>query len=220
MTRKKNPEEMIQRILTTALQLFNDKGYEQTTVLDIVEEMKVSRGAFYHHFKSKEEVLHAILEQKGDIQWQSDVYNDSNLTGLEKLRKLMFFDKPKDHVNKEEDAQLMYMSLSLLKDPRLMAEHIKNAQGEGPNAVGTRMLIEAGIADGSIAHQDDPQLLAELLLLLLGFWVIPTIYIPTTLKSFQEKVLMIKNILDGLGCPLVDDEVIQLYNEIAQGYKD
>jgi len=218
VTRKKNPEEMIQRILTTALQLFKDRGYEQTTILHIVEEMNVSRGAFYHHFKSKEEVLHAILEQKNDIQWQGDIYNDPDLTGLEKLRKLMFFDNPKEQVD-EEDAQLMYMSLNLLKDPRLMAEHIKNSQGEGSHAVGTKMLVEAGIADGSIANQD-PQLLTELLLLLLGFWVIPTIYTPTTLELFQGKVLMIKSILDGLGCPLIDDEVIQMYDDIANGYDD
>jgi len=218
MPRKKNPQETIQNILMTALELFKTKGYEQTTILDIVETMGVSRGAFYHHFKSKEEVLGAILAQRADIEWQSEVFSDPNLTGLEKLRKLMFLDKQEGY-NNQEDSQLMYMSLSMLKDPRIMAEHIKDSQGEGQNAVGMKLLVDAGIADGSIAKQDS-QLLTELILLLLGFWIVPTIYIPETLESFQDKILMIKSILDGLGCPVIDEEVIQIYTDIAKDYEE
>jgi len=218
MSKKRDSEKMIQRILDASFELFRTKGYEHTTILDIVEFMNVSRGAFYHHFKSKEEVLNAILEQRANIEWHSEVYNDSNLSGLEKLRMLMFFDNAERKMA-QEDTQLMYMSLNLLKNPHVMAEHIKESQGDGKPAVGVRMLVEEAIADGSMANQNS-EILTELLLLLLGFWVIPTIYIPATLESFQDKILLIKAILDGLGCPLIDDEVIQMYQDIAESYEE
>ena len=52
MPRNKYPEETVQKILDAALKLFLEKGYEETTVLDIIGEMGgMTRGAFYHHFK-------------------------------------------------------------------------------------------------------------------------------------------------------------------------
>ena len=50
MPRNKYPEETIQKILDASLKLFLEKGYEETTVLDIIAEMGgLTRGAFYHH---------------------------------------------------------------------------------------------------------------------------------------------------------------------------
>ena len=61
MPRNKYPEETVQTILDAAFKLFTEKGYENTTVLDIVDQMGgLTRGAFYHHFKSKEEVMSAL----------------------------------------------------------------------------------------------------------------------------------------------------------------
>ena len=63
MPRNKYPEETVQKILDAALKLFSEKGYEETTVLDIIDNMGgMTRGAFYHHFKSKEEVLNALKD--------------------------------------------------------------------------------------------------------------------------------------------------------------
>ena len=64
MPRNKYPEETVQKILDASLKLFLEKGYEETTVLDIISEMGgLTRGAFYHHFKSKEEVFDALCEK-------------------------------------------------------------------------------------------------------------------------------------------------------------
>jgi len=61
MPRNKYPEETVQKILDVSLKLFLEKGYEQTTILDIVDNLGgLTRGAFYHHFKSKEEVLNVL----------------------------------------------------------------------------------------------------------------------------------------------------------------
>lgn len=52
-----------QRLVATAARLFADRGYEATSIEDILEEAGVSRGALYHHFDSKETVLEAVLQE-------------------------------------------------------------------------------------------------------------------------------------------------------------
>ncbi|WP_113671069.1 TetR/AcrR family transcriptional regulator [Vallitalea guaymasensis] len=52
--------DLKQNIIRTAYKLFAEKGYEKTTVSEIIESVGSSKGGFYHHFKSKDEVLEAI----------------------------------------------------------------------------------------------------------------------------------------------------------------
>ena len=51
-------------LLATAERLFYAKGYEKTSVQDILTEMNYSKGGFYHHFDSKLSVLQAICERR------------------------------------------------------------------------------------------------------------------------------------------------------------
>lgn len=58
----KAPEERRQEIVETALELFTKKGYENTTIQDIAEHMKVSQGLCYRYFKSKQEIFVAASD--------------------------------------------------------------------------------------------------------------------------------------------------------------
>lgn len=49
-------------ILETAERLFFEKGYEQTSIQDILDQLSLSKGGFYHHFTSKESILGEICE--------------------------------------------------------------------------------------------------------------------------------------------------------------
>lgn len=61
MARNKYPEVTVQRILDASMKLFLEKGYENTTIQDIVDELgDLSKGAIYHHFKSKEDIIQAV----------------------------------------------------------------------------------------------------------------------------------------------------------------
>ncbi|MCI9268060.1 MAG: helix-turn-helix transcriptional regulator, partial [Lawsonibacter sp.] len=53
MARNKHPEQTVQLILDTASTLFLQKGYDKTTLQDIIDATKLSKGAIYHHFASK-----------------------------------------------------------------------------------------------------------------------------------------------------------------------
>lgn len=56
---EKQPQD---RLLYAALELFSEKGYRNTTVLDIVAHARVSKTTFYNFYKSKEEVLAHLFE--------------------------------------------------------------------------------------------------------------------------------------------------------------
>ncbi|MFA9464860.1 MAG: TetR/AcrR family transcriptional regulator [Velocimicrobium sp.] len=58
----KEPDERRQEIVETALKLFSEKGYENTTIQDIAERMNVSPGLCYRYFKSKTEIFAATSE--------------------------------------------------------------------------------------------------------------------------------------------------------------
>lgn len=55
-------EETKNRILRTAQQLFAQNGYDATGVAEICKQAAVSKGAFYHHFPSKQAVFLTLLE--------------------------------------------------------------------------------------------------------------------------------------------------------------
>ena len=94
------------------------------------------------------------------------------------------------------------VGLSLLKQPRFLAEQLK-----GNNEMAGRFvpLIEEGMKDGSI-RLGSAKLLAELILILFNFWMLPPLF-PMDAEEFIEKAEMIAQILDALGCPLMNEEV-------------
>ena len=207
MPRNKYPEETVQKILDASLKLFLEKGYEETTVLDIISEMGgLTRGAFYHHFKSKEEVFDALCEK---LFYESNPFEKAKshkeLNGLEKLKFVLrtSFDETEHH-------QLSMASMQLLESPAFLKKLIESNQELAPMY---QELIEEGIQDGSI-HSGQPKLLADLFFLLTNFWSIPTIY-PMSDEEAWQKFLMIKSVLDHLGLPVIDDEIVKLCKENA-----
>ena len=66
MARNKYPEETVRLILDVTTRLFAEKGYDRTSLQDIINETKLSKGAIYHHFSSKEDILEAIFDRIGE----------------------------------------------------------------------------------------------------------------------------------------------------------
>ena len=61
--RKEDAEKTRRRILASALSLFVKKGYERTTFNDIAARLKMTKGAVYWHFESKERLLVELVEE-------------------------------------------------------------------------------------------------------------------------------------------------------------
>lgn len=76
-------------ILDVAQRLITTTGYEQMTIQNILDELGISKGAFYHYFSSKQELLEAIIERMIDTaeQMLTPLINDPSLTALEKFER-------------------------------------------------------------------------------------------------------------------------------------
>ena len=210
MPRNKYPEETVQKILDVSMKLFLEKGYEETTILDIVRELGgLTRGAFYHHFKSKEEVQDALSDRMFlEHNPFEEVRKDKELSGLEKLKKLI-----KMQAQNQDQLDLNQMSVPLLKNPKILADYMEsNLRIVTPFF---EELFLEGIQDGSIPDIKYPKALASLFVMITSVWFIPSI-VPCTQEDLLERLLLTKHMLDSMGIYLIDDEILQHAQTIVQ----
>ena len=79
------------QLIDCAQALFLAKGYEKTTINDVIAATSLSKGAFYHHFRSKEDLLEAIAERYAgqSLAHANAVAADRSLNALQQLNVLM-----------------------------------------------------------------------------------------------------------------------------------
>ena len=206
MARNKYPEVTVERILDVSQRLFLEKGYENTTIQDIVDELGgLTKGAVYHHFKSKEEIMDAV----GDRMFFSnnpfeEVRGRTDLNGLQKLREAVRLNQ-----SDQERVRLTAQSIPIAKSPRLLQEMIvSNRKVLTPYFL---ELIEEGNRDGSM-HTDYPREIAELLPLLTSLWLLPSVF-PASREQMKRKFLFLGEMLEKMGVPLMDDSIRALVDD-------
>ena len=206
MARNKYPEVTEERILEAAQRLFLEKGYDRTTIQDIVNELGgLTKGAVYHHFKSKEEILDKVGDQ---LFFQNNpfeaVKQRKDLNGLEKLREAV-------RLNQSDTSrtQLTIQMLPLRKNPHLLVEMIdSNRRVLTPYVL---ELLEEGNRDGSL-HTEYPKEIAELLPLLPSLWLMPSVF-PATKAEMRRKFTFLGEMLDRMGVPLFDEGIRALVDQ-------
>jgi TetR/AcrR family transcriptional regulator, transcriptional repressor for nem operon len=89
VSREKDFSVRRNEILDVALRLVYTKGYEQMTIQDILDELEISKGAFYHYFDSKSTLLEALIERMIDQAsvLLQPILDDPGLPALEKLER-------------------------------------------------------------------------------------------------------------------------------------
>ena len=95
--RRRSREQTRQRLLDAALQIFARNGFERATVDEIVREAGFSKGAFYVHFESKDDLFWEMLRQR--IEARKETFRhaiDPSIGIAENQRRLLaaFFDAP------------------------------------------------------------------------------------------------------------------------------
>ena len=171
MSRNKYPEETVNLILNTSQKLFLEKGYENTSIQDIVDDLGgLSKGAIYHHFKSKEEILNAVGDRFNQqvIYELKKVRDDENLNGAEKLKKMFEISLS------SSDRDILYtVAPDMMENPKLLVFQLQEIFHEVvPFFV--RPVIEQGGRDGSI-QTDYPKELSEVIVLLANIWLNPMV---------------------------------------------
>ncbi|SHH95756.1 transcriptional regulator, TetR family [Clostridium collagenovorans DSM 3089] len=217
MARNKNPEITINRILDTSMELFLKKGYDNTTIQDIVDELgDLSKGAIYHHFKSKEEILEAVIPRifAGSGEDALDLSKDTSLNGLEKLKRALL----KSLKNPAQE-KLVKAAPNLMKNPRILTQQIFDVVEEIVPLL-IEPLIREGVEDGSI-NTKNPKELAESFLILMNVWMNPSIFFVSK-EEFKSKFEFLKEMLIGVGLPILNEEfydVMEMYRSIIEDSK-
>jgi AcrR family transcriptional regulator len=89
MTREA-PVDSRQEILRTAARLFQQRGYDATSMNDVAAALKLSKGGLYHHFQSKDEILFEIMSHAMDITQERVINPVREIAGAEeRLRALI-----------------------------------------------------------------------------------------------------------------------------------
>jgi AcrR family transcriptional regulator len=94
MARKVKEEDYASRrkeILDAAQTLIYTKGYEQMSIQDILDSLKISKGAFYHYFDSKQALLDGLVDRMLDQAEQvtRPIVDAPDLTAIEKMRRYL-----------------------------------------------------------------------------------------------------------------------------------
>ncbi len=203
MARNKYPEITINRILDSATKLFLEKGYEKTTIQDIVNDLgDLSKGAIYHHFSSKEEIMQAVSDRMYANFDFDEVFKSfgENLNGLEKIRAITL------HCMTNMDMQDWVKALpDFFKNPKFLAQELhESIEITAPMLV---PYVQEGVEDGSIIT-DYPREAAEVLLLLMNIWVNPAIFRETK-DTYTRKILFCQELLEKIGLPVINDQVME-----------
>ena len=210
MARNKYPETTVNKILDVSMKLFLEKGFENTSMQDIVDGLGgLSKGAIYHHFKSKEDILVAVMDKiyvEHDTEWAAIQKLNDGATGLEKLKAVF-----EASIFNDRQDDVFSMAPNFLKNPQMLALQIQGIYEESaPNFL--QPIIEQGVADGTIQTQH-PKELAEVLLLLINIWLTPVAR--TDKGGLTGRIGYFREMLEKLELPIFDDAMYQRIEEMA-----
>lgn len=201
MKQRYDSEQTKEDILLVAGQLFNEKGYQKTAIQDIVNQLDgLSKGAIYHHFKSKEGILDALMRH---FMPSEDIINDIRhnelLSGLEKIQLLFL-----EAMFHEDIQKYLHLSPELMKEPLLSLKYLKMTQSVFLPVI--TEFIEDGNKDGSL-KVPHPSLISEVVLFLLTTWY-NTTFFSNDLAVFDQKLETSQYVLEKMGVNVLDETTL------------
>jgi AcrR family transcriptional regulator len=155
----KEPEERRKEILDTAEKLFYSKGYAKTKIVDIINDIGMSKGNFYYYFKSKEEVMDAIITRMidEDVAEAKAIAADPSLSVHEKVLRIL-----KTHRAKlTERDRRTFTQINGIENPEMLLKTVRQTIDKL-----TPILAEAtmqGIEDGAFKIEYPEETLAILM---------------------------------------------------------
>ena len=207
MARNRNPHETRKKILEVSKDLFLKKGFDNTSIQDIINGLGgLTKGVIYHHFESKQEILQSIIKENNqeilNYNWRGD-------TGLEKIQNSLM-----DAFSNFEQQRLIYSASIKLRSPRLLGEQYLSLFSDFLPEIRER--VYEGVKDESI-KTEYPEELADLIVLTLNIWIGFQISV-YSVEELKRKMKFIKLSFDGLGVNLISDEmmgvIFQLFDHL------
>lgn len=162
------PDERRAQLLGVAQELFFSKGFEATTMAEILRASKLSKGGFYHHFSSKDELLFAVFEQLTDqiADGLGAVAGDKSLSARDRMTIILSMEG--EFFRDSNFAAQMEMQLILNEHQNLGLNQRLNRMIHDKTAPILARIIEDGAADGSLTVSDANT--TSSLIVYLGRW--------------------------------------------------
>lgn len=154
-----------ENIIQESLKLFSLKGFLSTSISDIIQAANTSKGGFYNHFASKEELFHDVLSEAQSI------WRERTLAGLDQISSPIgkiktFLENYKDRYLKDGHhfpGGCIFITFSVeLDDQRPHLSKEVNKGFMGLKGMLHNLLIE-GIEAGELTHEVSASAIADLL---------------------------------------------------------
>lgn len=158
----KHPEDRRSELVDCAQALFFAQGYERTTINDVIARAGISKGGFYHHFSSKEELLEALTARLAEaaVAKVRDILDDPTLDALARLNGFL----ARSRQMKLEDAPKLRAAFDVVFRPEnLVLYHRVNAASIAVMLPVLTRIIAEGKAEGIFAVPA-PEAAAEIIL--------------------------------------------------------
>ena len=208
MARNRNPHETRRKILEVSKDLFLEKGFDNTSIQDIIDGLGgLTKGVIYHHFESKDEILQSIISENNqeilNYNWRGD-------TALEKIQNSLM-----DAFSNLEQQRLVYSVSIMLRSPRLLGEQYLSLFSDFLPEI--RKRVYEGVKDESI-KTEYPEELADLIVLTLDVWIGFQISV-FSVEELKRKMNFIKLTFEGLGVQLITDEMMEVIFQLFDHLK-
>lgn len=209
MNREEKSNNSKEKIIQSAFSLFISKGYEETSTQDIINLSGLSRGAMYHHFKSKEDILRSITE---GFYSQMDSFleklvADTTLTAKDKLMEIIAHSAD-DYTHKQ-----IVNSHWSEKIPFALLEEVRYLNNVCALHLGK--IIEQGVVNHEY-ECEYPQELAEILIFTVDVLLNPTLFN----RSYSEvcsRLDFLFLILKKMEIPIIDSDGIKKAKDLFKG---
>lgn len=158
----KHPDIRRQELLDIAARSFAERGYDSTTVDDVIRQAGLSKGAFYYYFPSKEALLEGLATAAATraLEALQPVMNASGLGAVDRLNAFL-----RQGRQTHDAAATLAVFESIFRPDNVVLYHRMHAAVMAVMLPPLTEILAQGVAEGSI-RSNDPRTTAELVLML------------------------------------------------------
>ena len=211
MVKTRNSEQTVESILSVSTRLFLENGYEKTSIQDIVNALGMSKGAVFHHFKSKEDIFYAVLNKQAEYmeqvfsKWLEETKKGN---AREKITALL----EKALKDRESRADLDRLVSSQLQNHRFIVANMQDSVNRSAPVLAK--LLREGIKDGSITTKN-PDECAEVFFLLLSTWCDHELF-ECDINRLTSRLKFVQQIMRQMGADILSDKSIKEYVKVVE----
>jgi len=208
--KKKRKTNTKQRIIDTAIDLFNKNGIQNITSRHIATEMGISYGNLDYHYKNKEALLLAIYKQMRDEMSDSYTSADPTTGSFEQIHRLLLHLESFQYKFRFFNLDVLEISRSYPKINRLLKNTFRIRKQQMAD------MLNQAIADGFFIQKTEENIVQLLLSIriIITFWLSQEELLSDG-KAKKENSSMSAHIWQLL-MPYMTEKGTRLYNELAQ----